>query len=132
MRSLGACFACLLRTPAGSIDGPASRGCRSRFRLLPRAVREDSGSELLLDDPFFEIGVVVEQQRHLDVTVLLDFHRDDVAHLGEIGDGAYRAFVRFERIYSNARPMRQQRAAPAPRAKSADRRQGEYACTERN
>src|SRR5215469_12368830 len=119
MRSLGACFACWLRTPAGSIDGPASRGCRSRFRLLPPAVHEDSGSKLLLDDPLFEIGVVVEQERHLDVTVLLDLHRHDVAHFSEIGDSADRPFVGFERIYSNARPMRQQRAAPAPRAKGA-------------
>src|SRR5215472_19284520 len=107
MRCRGACSAFSSKTTRAFIAGPTSGGCRWPSRFLRTADEQGSGSELFLDDPFFEIGVVVEQQRHPDVTVLLDFHRDDVAHLGEIGDGAYRAFVGLERIYSNARPMRQ-------------------------
>ena len=57
-----------------------------------------SAQELLLQDAFLEVGLVVEQQRHRDVAVFMDLDRDDVARFGEIGDGADRALVGFKRL----------------------------------
>ena len=36
---------------------------------------------------------MVEQHGHRDVAVFVDLDRDDVAHLGEVGDGADRPLV---------------------------------------
>src|SRR5215470_19560179 len=113
MRCPGACSASSLKAPTAFIGGPTSRGCRLLSRFLRPVTNKGSGRELFLDDPLFEIGVIVEQQRHFDVAVLFDLHCHDVTRFGEIGDRADRAFVGLERLYSNARPMRQQRAAPA-------------------
>ena len=58
--------------------------------------------------------------------------RGDVAHFGEVGDGADRALVGFEHVDPHPRFVRQQRAAPAPRPEGADRRQRQDAGAERN
>jgi hypothetical protein len=59
---------------------------------------EGSAEELLLKHAFLEVGLVVEQHGHCDVAVLVDLDRDDVAHLGEIGDRADRPLVGFQRV----------------------------------
>ena len=72
-------------------------------------------SELFLQHPLLEIGLAVEQQGHRDVAVLADLDRDDIAHLGEIGDRADRALVGLQRLD----PAPARRAATARRASAA-------------
>ena len=69
--------------------------------------------------PLFEVELVVVEQRRLGVPVLVDLDGDDVACLGEVGDGADRPLVGFERVDADFRVVTQQRAAPAPRAERA-------------
>ena len=73
-----------------------------------------SWRKLLLEDALFEVGFVVEQQSHRDVAILVDLDAGHVARLGEIGDGADRALVAFERVEPDLSLVAQQRAAPAP------------------
>src|SRR5690606_10756871 len=74
-----------------------------------------SGQELLLEDALLEVVLRVEQQGRGGVAVLLDLDMGDVAHLGEVGDGADRALGRLQDNELDARGVRQQGAAPAAR-----------------
>src|SRR5690606_21958727 len=55
-----------------------------------------SGLELLAEDPFLEVVLGIEQQRHRAVARLLDGDFDHVAHLVRIGGRAHRALVGIE------------------------------------
>lgn len=54
-----------------------------------------SGFELFLQDPFFEILFRIEQQGQDRAAVLADLDTGHVAHLGVVGNGADRPFLRL-------------------------------------
>src|SRR5580658_3689208 len=86
----------------------------------------------LLKDGFFEVGLVVEQQSHRDVAILVDLNAGHIARLGEIGDGADRALVAFERVDPDLSLVAQQSDAPAPGTKGTDRGQRQNTGAKRN
>src|SRR5215831_5711793 len=126
-RCHGKCSASSSKTPQAFIAGLTSHGCRSPSPFQRRAANEGSGRELLLDYPLFEIGIVIEQQRHCDIAVFADLDGLDIAYLGEIGNRTDGAFIALERIDADLCLVRQQRSAPAARAEGADRSQSEDA-----
>src|SRR5690348_18467332 len=90
-----------------------------------RGARAPSRQELFIEDALFEVGVAVEEQGHHDVEVLADLDGDDIAGLGEIGDGADRALFDLEALDPYPGAVRQEGAAPAAGAGGADRGQRE-------
>src|SRR6202451_2899841 len=87
--------------------------------------RDDDGvdliPELLAQYPLFQAVAGVEQHPHRDGLVGQDLDAADVARLVVIGDRRDRAFVAFEDLDHHIGGVGQQRPAPAPRAKRADR-----------
>ena len=82
-------------------------------------------AELLADDPFLQAMSGVEQHAHGDGAVGDHLDAADIAGLVVIGNGRYRPLVAFEHFDHHEGLVRQQRAAPAPRAEGADRGEGE-------
>src|SRR5579883_1496598 len=85
-----------------------------------------SGGELLLEDTFLQVVLGIEEECQADAAILDHLDLDDVAHLGEIGDGADRPFLRLENLKEDAGGIGQYGSTPAARPEGTDRgeRQG--------
>lgn len=81
-------------------------------------------TELFTKNTFVKIMVWIKQQRQCDRRILGDVNFNRVTDLEMIGDGGDRSFFTFKNTHHDARPVRQQRAAPAPRAEGVERGQG--------
>ncbi len=97
--------------------------CSVFFSISPLGGRGHLVPELLRQDALVQTVAGVEHQEQVDIRCLHDVDARHRARFVVVGDGIHRPLVGLQHLEGDARLVRQQRPAPAPRPERADRRQ---------